>query len=117
MITYSSLQPELDCGLLCFHGELDAAAAPDLRARFEELAAAPPAALLIDLGACSFIDSLGIAAVVDGARSMQAQAIPAVIACHSPQARRILELGGVDGLIQLFWSRDEAIEALAEARA
>lgn len=116
MITHSSLQPELDCELLCFHGELDAAAAPDLRARFSELAAAPTAALLIDLGACSFIDSLGIAAIVDGARSMQAQGARAVVACHSPQVRRILALTGVDELIELFWSRDEAIEALTEAQ-
>ena len=63
MILRISLRPELDIELVAFHGELDAASAPDLRARLDEVVEMPRGALLIDLCDCTFIDSLGVAAV------------------------------------------------------
>ena len=70
MILRTSLRPELDIELVAFHGELDAASAPDLRARLGEVVEMPRGALLIDLCDCTFIDSLGVAAVVRAAKGM-----------------------------------------------
>ncbi|MDX6582593.1 MAG: hypothetical protein QOI10_1777 [Solirubrobacterales bacterium] len=112
MITHASLQPELDCELIAFYGELDAAAAPDLEARLLSAAEPPASCLLIDLSGCTFIDSLGVAAVVTGARAMLERERTAAIACDSPQVRRTLALTGVDGVVELYWTRDEAVGAL-----
>jgi anti-sigma B factor antagonist len=116
MITRSSLQPELDCELVAFYGELDAAAAPDLRERLNEVVASGAGGLLIDLCNCTFIDSLGVAAVVDAARGLLDQDREVALVAHGPQVRRILGLTGVEELIDLYWTRDEATEALAEGR-
>ncbi len=113
MILRTSLRPELDADLVSFHGELDATAAPDFGARLAEVAATPPAALLIDLCACTFIDSLGIAALVEGSRAMLEQQRPVAIAASSSQVRRVLTLVGVDDLVPLRRTRAEAAEWLA----
>ncbi len=114
MILHSTLRPELDCELIAFHGELDAAAAPDLRERLEEVVAEPHGALLIDLACCTFIDSLGVAALVEAAKGMSERDRAVAIATAKPQARRILELTGLDALLSLCWTRDEAIAVLGE---
>jgi anti-anti-sigma factor len=113
MITHASLKPELDCELIAFYGELDAAAAPDLKARLLAVTDAPATCLLVDLCGCSFIDSLGIAAIVEGARAMLELDRSAAIACDHPNVRRTLGLTGVDEVVEVYWSRDEAVSALA----
>ena len=118
MITQASLKPELDCELIAFYGELDAAAAPDLQSRLEELTEPSPSCLLIDLCGCSFIDSLGIATIVWGARAMMDNGRAAAIACDHPSVRRTLSLTGVDEVADVYWSREEAVSALSgETRA
>jgi len=116
MITHASLKPELDCELIAFYGELDAAAAPDLKARLDAITAPPATCLLMDLCGCSFIDSLGIATIVEGVRAMVEQGRAVAIACDHPNVRRTLGLTGVDEVADLYWTRDEAVSALAGAR-
>ena len=116
MITHASLKPELDCELVAFYGELDAAAAPDLKARLDAITEPPASCLLIDLCGCSFIDSLGIAAIVAGARAIVERDGAAAIACDHPSVRRTLALTGVDTVADLYWTREEAVSALAGAR-
>ncbi len=112
MILRSSLLPDLDCELIAFHGELDAASAPDLTVRIDEVVTKPRGALLIDLASCTFIDSLGVAALVEGAKAMLEQDRGVVIATGKPQARHILELTGVDSLVPICWTRAEAVGVL-----
>jgi stage II sporulation protein AA (anti-sigma F factor antagonist) len=117
MITHASLMPELDCELVAFYGELDAAAAPDLMTRLEAVTEPPAACLLIDLCGCSFIDSLGIATLVAGVRAMIDRGRRAVVACDHPNVRRTMEQTGLDEVVEVYWTRDEAVSALtAEAR-
>jgi anti-anti-sigma factor len=68
---------------------------------------------VIDLCACTFIDSLGIAALVEGSRAMLDQRRPVAVAASSSQVRRILTLVGVDDLVPVRRTRGEAVELLA----
>lgn len=112
MITHASLLPHLDGDSISFHGELDVFSAPELSSRIGAVAAAPGGPLLIDLSGCAFIDSLGIAALVEGCQAMHQQGRGVAIVCRSPQVRRTLALTGVAGVVSLCWSREEAIELL-----
>ena len=112
MITHANLKPELDCELIAFYGELDAAAAPDLKMRLEAVTEPGPSCLLIDLCGCSFIDSLGIATIVGGVRAMHEHGRGAAIACGHPSVRRTLSMTGVDDVTDLYWTREEAVSAL-----
>lgn len=114
MILRSSLLPDLDCELIAFHGELDVASAPDLKARIDEVVTKPEGALLIDLSSCAFLDSVGVATLVEGAKAMLEQGRGVAIATGKPQARHILELTGIDSLVPICWTRDEAVRMLGE---
>ena len=114
MILRNTLSPALEGELVAFHGELDVAAAPDLRALLAEIAADSQGALLIDLCDCTFIDSLGIAAIVGGSKAMLERGRAVAVAVSSPQVRRILALTGADELLPIHWSREEALGWLAE---
>jgi len=116
MILRTSLSPELDAELVSFHGELDAASAPDLTARLDEVVAIRRGALVIDLCDCHFIDSLGIAVVVRTSKEMRNQGRPVAVAASSSQVRRVLALTGADELLSLHWSRADAIDWLADER-
>ncbi len=116
MITQSSLQPEVDGDAIAFHGELDAGNAPELRDRVLEIARAPGGRLLIDLSACSFIDSLGVAALVEASAEMHKRGRVVAIVCRAPQVRRTLALTGVDEQVPICWSREEGMELLANPR-
>ena len=67
---------------------------------------------MLDLSACTFIDSLGIAALVEAASEMHKRGRVIAIVCRAPQVRRTLALTGVDGQVPICWTRDEAMELL-----
>ena len=113
MILRTSLNPDLDAELVAFHGELDAGAAPDLAARLSEVLTKSDGALLIDLCDCTFVDSLGIAAVVQGSKAMLEQGRTVAVAASGPQVRHVFALTGADELLSLHWSRADAIDWLA----
>ncbi len=101
-------------------GELDLGTAPELEGPLEEaVRAAEP--LLIDLSACEFIDSTGIAMIVrawqqlgdgngDGDGSDKGRRV--VICSANDQVRRVLEITGLELSIPIYGSREEALAAL-----
>ena len=113
MVTQTSLQPAVEGDAVAFHGELDAAHAPELRDRVLAIAAAPGGRLLLDLTACTFIDSLGVAALVEAAKEMHRRGRVVAVVCRAPQVRRTLSLTGVDEQIPICWTREEAVELLS----
>jgi anti-sigma B factor antagonist len=116
LITQTSLQPDADGDSVSFHGELDVAHAPELRERVLAIAAKPGGRLLLDLSACTFIDSLGVAALVEAAAVMHKRGRVIAVVCRAPQVRRTLSLTGVDTQMPICWTREEAIELLANPR-
>ena len=98
-------------------GELDLGTAPQLEGPLEEAIADAGTSVLIDLSACDFIDSTGIALIVrawqrvsqdgngDGSRGF-------VLCSQNEQVRRVLEITGLELSIPIHRSRDEALAAL-----
>lgn len=87
--------------------------ATELEAAIAETLDSGDGGLLIDLTHCLFVDSTGLAALVDGDRAIQAEGRAVVIVVRSPGVRRTLALTGVDDLIDVCFSREEAEERLA----
>jgi anti-sigma B factor antagonist len=107
---FSLAVQRLDSGRVCITvgGELDLANAPALRAALEsELSVGKR--VLLDLSAVTFIDSSGLAAIVqasNGARDADAQLELAAEMCQ--QARRLMELTGVLPLLSLVDGHEAA---------
>jgi anti-sigma B factor antagonist len=97
-------------------GELDLGTAPDLEGPLDEAVAAGEP-LLIDLSACEFIDSTGIALIVRawqrlGGEEANGDGHRVAICSANAQVRRVLQITGLEHSIPLRESRDEALATL-----
>lgn len=108
----------LDGGIRAFtvRGELDMNTAPELERELEEALAEPDVSILLDLSACEFIDSTGIALIVRTWQRLQGGDGKAggrlALCCINHQVRRLLEITGVEGSIPMHEQRDAALAEL-----
>lgn len=79
-------------------GELDAFSAPDLR---KVVAAATSPEVALDLAGVTFIDSSGLAMIVESHQRLVASGRRLVITGRSAFVDRLLELSGVAGRLDL----------------
>lgn len=86
-------------------GELDVAAAGELR---ERLGAAPVGGrILLDLSAATFLDSTCLAAIVAAKRRMGPSGRVALVTTV-PYVLLVLEAAGMDSVLGIFATRDDA---------
>ncbi len=107
-----------DVLVLVTGGELDYAASPQLSERLADHVNAGAKRLMVDLSKVSFIDSTAIGVLVGAAMSMQERgggSLAAICAEENKRVLRIFEIAGVDSVIALYHSREEAVSALATA--
>lgn len=79
-------------------GELDAATAVELGSH---VAAATTSEVQIDLGGVTFMDSSGLAAVLEAHRRLAAEQRRLVVGDRSPIVQRVLDLAGVSAHLDL----------------
>jgi anti-sigma B factor antagonist len=99
-------------------GELDYAASPQLRERLAEHVNAGERRVVVDLSKVSFIDSTAIGVLVGAAMRMQelgGGSLAVICAAENKRVLRIFEIAGVDSVIALYHSHEEAVSALATA--
>jgi len=93
-------------------GELDLDTAPELE-RELRAARARGAPIVIDLSACEFIDSSGLALIVQSWRELEAQAGSSLaLCCASDQVERLLRITGAYEAISIYESLEDALAAL-----
>jgi anti-sigma B factor antagonist len=105
----------LDAGIRAFTvaGELDQATAPELSGPLMDVAESHGDSVLIDFAECEFIDSTGLAVLVEAReRIRDANGRSFSICCPNAQVRRLLEITGIDRSMALYESREEALAAL-----
>ena len=90
-------------------GEFDLGEAPKARAVLDRAASDGARALVVDLTACDFIDSTGIATIVGACRPLQNGQAKVAIACREgTQVDQVLRLAGVDQSLAIVPTVDEA---------
>jgi anti-anti-sigma factor len=92
-------------------GELDAFAAPDLESALDDALGEP--AVVIDLGAVSFMDSTALGAVVRASRVLSEASSRVRIVLPSGPARRIFEITALDGVLPVSESCAVALREAA----
>lgn len=116
-VPFEVRREELDDGIRAFsvRGELDMNTAPELQQGINEVLAESGVSIMLDLSACEFIDSTGIALIV---RTWQRLARDdgeerrLVLCCDNHQVRRLLKITGVESSISMHDQRDEALAEL-----
>lgn len=91
-------------------GELDLYNADDVRRALVDLAEERPERLVIDLGAVQFIDSTALGVLVEGRARMENRRA-FLLAGAAGEARRALEVSGLDRHLGVHDSVDAALEA------
>jgi len=107
-----------DVVVLVAGGEIDYAASPQLRERLADCVIAGKRRLMLDLSAVTFIDSTAIGVLVGAVMRMHELGGGSLaVVCNEENKRvlRIFEIAGVESLIELHYSREEALSALASA--
>lgn len=92
-------------------GELDAHAAPLLQAEVGPLASVPGGALIIDLAEVSFIDSTGLGVLIQALKHTREAQGRLDVVVASPRVLKVLGLTGLDVVIPLHSTLDEALQA------
>ncbi len=71
--------------------------------------------LVINLGGVSFIDSSGLGVIIGRYKKLSQSGGKLWIAAARPPVRKILELSGLQKIIQFYESEKQALEAVREA--
>jgi anti-sigma B factor antagonist len=81
--------------LLALYGELDLGSAPELDRQLQEIEHPDLHRLVIDLSGLRFMDSTGLASIMQAQRRAQASGHELVLRRPTSQVRRLFELTGV----------------------
>jgi anti-sigma B factor antagonist len=92
-------------------GELDLSTAPSLTTAAEDAFGDGYRLLLLDLSGVSFMDSTGLSALLAVHRDAEARDARAAIIAPSDNALRVLEMLGVDQVLNIYPTLDAAITA------
>jgi anti-sigma B factor antagonist len=105
-----------DLAVLAMGGELDYEVSPQLRARLDRAIAAGTRRLVLDLSDVTFIDSTAIGVLAGAiARLDQAGGGSLAVVCTHEKVLQIFEITGLNSVITLHRSRDEAVSVLSLA--
>lgn len=94
-------------------GELDLDTAPALEARLREARDAD-VSVLLNLSDCEFIDSSGLALIVQAWRELESrEGTGLAMCCAKDQVERLLRIAGAYEAISIFDSADDALAELS----
>ena len=94
-------------------GELDMNTAPELEAELDRIPLDGATAVMLDLSACEFIDSTGIALIVRAWQRLDGEGKGRfVLCCINHQVRRLLKITGVESSISMHEQREDALAEL-----
>ncbi|MBL1076401.1 STAS domain-containing protein [Nocardia sp. 2] len=92
--------------VLSVSGEVDIVSAPKLSAGVAEALATESTVLVLDLAEVGFFGSAGLSVLVEASEASAGRKLRVVA---SPQVRRPVELTGLDGLLDVYGTLDEAL--------
>jgi anti-sigma B factor antagonist len=81
--------------VLTLCGELDLATAPGLEQRLQEILAAPPRRLLLDLSELTFVDSAGVSVLIRAKKEAEGNGCQMVLRRPTAQLHRVFALVGL----------------------
>lgn len=101
-----------DVAIVTVSGALDLALCIKLAPELNAALRSAPGAIVIDLEAVSFVDSSGIALVLNAFRRLDYAGRQLAIACPRGPPRRAFELTGLDRQLPMYETRRDALGAL-----
>ena len=104
-----------DVRILRVSGDVDFDAAPQLKRHIMRRVDAGGLQFVVDLSAVEFIDSTAIGVLVGALRRLGANGGSLLVVCDNEDIRGIFETVGLEHVIPLYRSHEDALAALAPA--
>jgi anti-anti-sigma factor len=102
-------EPLLGGLVLTLSGELDLATAPELRKRLVAAVDSGTTRIVVDLREVTFMDSIGLAAVLHARSRLRPAGRLALIVTPGSYAQLVLEITGMPRALAIFADRDAAV--------
>lgn len=102
---------------IALSGRMDALGVEDIAIPFTAAAATRNALVAVDLGHVEFLASIGLRQFFANARTLQQRGGRMVLAAPQPDVSAVLDATGVEQLIPVYTTLDEACSALRDGTA
>ena len=96
--------------VVAVRGELDLYTVPELRRTLAELAGLDSPYVIVDLTHAALVDSTSLSALLETARGLRANGGELVLACRDRSLRKVFAITGVDQLLPIHASLEEAVQ-------
>lgn len=93
-------------------GDVDLKTSPQLREKLQAALKSKPKGILIDMNACPYIDSSGIATLVEALQGLRISGGRMAIAGTAQRVKDIFEIAHLDGIFPMFGTVEEALKSL-----
>jgi anti-sigma B factor antagonist len=101
--------------LLSIHGEADLHVASELRNHLSAAMGTGTSSLVVDLSGVTFIDSMGLGALLGSMKRLQARGGEFRLVVPEGESRRIFEMTLLDRVFELHPTREAAVAAAASS--
>ncbi|WP_250399211.1 STAS domain-containing protein [Streptomyces cellostaticus] len=101
--------------VVCLAGELDHYTGPGLRTAMADVLRSPGAGVIADLSALDYCDSTGMTEIITAYHRTRAVGASFSVAGLSPAMAQLFRVAGLDQLLALYPSVEEAVDALGAA--
>lgn len=98
-------------------GEIDLGLRIPLAEALEQAGEGKGAGVLVDLRRCLFIDSTGIALLINGVRQLIRTGGALAVVCPNPTPRRVFDLTKTADTLSVVQTEEEAVAAIDRGRA
>jgi anti-sigma B factor antagonist len=103
------LRLSADLAIVELEGEVDIYSSPQFKEALSQGIAV--GRIVVDLAKVTFIDSTALGVVVGGVKGIRAHGGSLDIICRDENIRRIFEITGLDRILGMYGSREEALGA------
>ncbi len=98
-----------DAALLRAVGDVDMSGSPLLRESLRQMLQAKPSRLIVDLGGVEYMDSSGVATLVEAMKNARAGGTKLALCAMKPRVRGIFEIARLDKYFAIFDTADQAL--------
>jgi anti-sigma B factor antagonist len=112
LVSLSDEAVDADTQLLRARGELDLYAAPELKRRLASALDAGKTRIVVDLTDASFMDSTALGVLLGALKRLRVRDGALAVASEQPTILRILEVTGMNQVLDLHKTADDALAAV-----
>ena len=100
-----------DATIVAPQGEIDLSRAPSLRTHLAAAQASRPRKLIVDLADVSYMDSSGVATLLEAMRTIQRSGGRLILCCLQDKVRSIIEITRLDTVFTIVKTADDGLKA------